>query len=239
MYERTAVAPVGPSELRARWPANIAFGLSRERAMIPKICEMPDLGELPQLTGTMLLAVVFGKESGMSPRAAAVRKNLGRLVDKAVRRYQAARAHLIAQIDEMSASDEEKAKGRWITLFGFVDELEDCLLTVRRLMRFLEHMQSDCSAPTRDKIKKKLTEVNSKGLPQIRDAFEHLTEQFAQLGIEESAPVMIAVDAVDERIFRVGSRTFSFIDLANLVRALHAEVVDWINPQSGETCSEI
>jgi len=190
---------------------------------------MPDLSDLSPLTGTMLLAVVFGSPGELSQRAAAVRKNLARLVDKALLRCQAARFYLIAQIEEMSSSDEQITQGRCITIFRFVDELEDCLLTVRRLMRFPEHMQSDRSAPVRDTVRKKLTEVHGRGLPAIRDAFEHLTEKFVHLGMEEGAPVMIAVDTIDEKLFRIGSCTFAFADLAGLIKALYAEVVEWIN----------
>ena len=206
--------------------------------MIPKKCEMPDLSDLPELTGTMLLAVVFGQNPGISPLAEAVRKNLARLVDKGVRSYQAARFYLDAQIQEMSASEEERILGRRITIFRFVDELENCLLTVRRTIRFLEQMQSDRSAPMRDRTKKKLTERHSKGLPGIRDAFEHFTEKFKHLELEGGGSVMIAVDAMDEKTFRIGNRTFAFDDLAKLIRAIHAEVGEWINPKCGKPRAE-
>lgn len=206
--------------------------------MIPQKCEMPDLSDVPELTGTMLLAVVFGHDPNISPLAEAVRKNLARLIDKAVRSYQAARIHLIARIEQMSASEEQKALGRIITIFRFVDELENCLLTVRRLIRFLEQMQSDRSAPIRDNIQKKLTEVHSKGLPGIRDAFEHLTEKFGDLGLEEGGSVMIAVDASDEKLFRVGNRTFAFSVLAKLIKAIHVEVGEWVTPSCRKPSAE-
>jgi len=78
-----------------------------EAMAIPSECKMPDLSGIGSpLLGRLIVQLLVG-ERGLSPKAGRYRRNFIRLLDKAVREYNEARAAILADVTEAKRSAEE------------------------------------------------------------------------------------------------------------------------------------
>jgi hypothetical protein len=118
--------------------------------MIPEQCNMPELGNLDPLVDRMLLRVMIdGRERDKKEHS--IERNFVRLVDKAVRAYEAARSAMIMQIEDMKRLDQAVStvpakpvmlRGSSLRALGFTDHFEDCVTTTTRLLKLLKSMKS-------------------------------------------------------------------------------------------------
>ena len=146
--------------------------------MIPKECKMPDLSKLEQLQGVLTLRVVFTQaDAKIGRKTALFRRVFIRLMDKSIAEYLEARTALNSQVQESKRPPKEMQEtGRIIYMFSFSDHMENCINSVRRLLRLLERINSDKYAPIIPRDKKSLISSQGKSLIRFRDTFEHMVE---------------------------------------------------------------
>ena len=162
---------------------------------------------------------MFKGDGPLSPRAAALRRNVVRLADKAVWEYSAARAAVLAQIAEGNRTHEEMKQGRIIYTFGFTDHMENCLNAVRRVLSLLEHLRSEPTAPLQYRDTRRLIEAHARLIIGIRDTLEHLGERF-QDEIRQGDPVILKFGD-DEKSVQLGNCRLTFDSLVIVLRATH------------------
>ena len=112
---------------------------------------MPSLyPALERLQPRFILTAAFAGNGTLSRNATQMRKNVIRLVDKAIFEYTNARNAILNQIAESQREYEELLKGRIIYMFGFTDHMENCLNAIRRILGLLERLRSEANAPVQD-----------------------------------------------------------------------------------------
>jgi hypothetical protein len=212
--------------LRRPKPASSTGGtLSSNGApsMIPTECRMPSLyPELERLQPRLVLLVAFVGNGTLSQNAALIRRNLVRLVDKAVLEYSHSRQAILDQIAESQRSYEEMVKGRIIYMFGFTDHMENCLNATRRVLDLLQHLRADISAPIQDRITRRLVDAHAEPLIDIRNTFEHIGNAINNNDFGESQVVVLCLGD-DQRSVRIGKHSLSFVSLVTILKAVHSE----------------
>jgi len=192
-------------------------------AMIPTECRMPPLyPELERLQPNLLLLAAFVGNGALSQSASLIRRNLVRLVDKAVYEYSLAREAVIDQIEESQRSYEELVAGRIIYMFGFTDHMENCLNAMRRSLDLLQHLRSDPSAPSQDRIKRRLIEAHAGSLIDVRNIFEHVGSAINNNEFGEDQMVILSY-ADDQTGVCIGKHSLSFSSIATILRGVHEE----------------
>jgi hypothetical protein len=190
--------------------------------MIPKECKMPDLSKLERLQGTLILRVVFTQaDAKVGRKAALFRRVFTRLMDKSITEYQEARTALDLQVQESKCPRKEMQEtGRIIYMFSFSDHMENCINSVRRLLRLLERINSDKDAPTIARDKKRFLSSQGKGLIDLRDAFEHMDERIQRDEIGHDEAIMVKLGGSDDRV-EIGSHQVTFLELAGIISKLY------------------
>jgi hypothetical protein len=196
---------------------------NRKMTMVPTECRMPPLySELQRLQPRLILVVAFVGNGTLSPGAAAIRRNLVRLVDKAIHEYSLAREAVLNQINEAQRSPEEMRGGRVLYMFGFTDHMENCLNAMRRVLGLLQHLRSDMSAPPQDRLARRLIEAHTGSLIDVRNTFEHFGSAINNNEIGDGQMVVLSYSD-DQNGVCIGNHALSFDSIAKILRALHAE----------------
>ena len=191
--------------------------------MVPTKCNMPSLyPELERLEPQLLLLSAFIGNGTLSRNAGLIRRNLVRLVDKAIFEYTLARQAILDQIAEAQRPYEEMLKGRIIYMFGFTNHMENCLNAVRRVIGLLEALRSDTSAPAQDRITRRLVDAHVAPLIDIRDILEHMGSAVNADEIQDGHAVILSRGA-DESSLCIGAHSLSFSSLATIIKAVHSE----------------
>lgn len=191
--------------------------------MVPKKCNMPSLyPELTRLDPQLLLLSAFIGNGTLSKNAGLIRRNLVRLVDKAIIEYTLARQAILDQIAESERPYEEMLKGRIIYMFGFTNHMENCLNAVRRVIGLLDALRSDNSAPAQDRIKRRLLDAHVAPLIEIRNVLEHMGSAVDADEIQDGHAVILSLGS-DESSVCIGAHSISFSSLATIIKAIHSE----------------
>lgn len=191
--------------------------------MVPTKCNMPSLyPELARLEPRLLLLSAFIGNGNLSRNAGLIRRNLVRLVDKAIFEYTLARQAVLDQIAESKRPYEEMIKGRVIYMFGFTNHMENCLNAVRRVIGLLEVLRSDVSAPAQDRITRRLVDAHAAPLIDIRDILEHMGSAVNEDEIQDGHAVILSLGP-DESSVCIGAHSLSFSSLATIIKAVHSE----------------
>ena len=191
--------------------------------MIPTELRMDDLSGLGKLQPTLLLNVCFAQgDREVNRRTALNRLVFVRLVDKAVDEYEESRHMIVAQIAEGQRSVDEMARsGRFIYMLKFVDHMENCISTVRRILRFLNVLKSDQDGLPFPRPIRKDIEALTKPIVKVRNTVEHMDERIRRDEIGEDEPVMLKVMASQDGVM-IGGQTLPFSTLSSLIRKLHS-----------------
>jgi hypothetical protein len=194
--------------------------------MIPLECHMPELGNLERLMDRLLLRVMLdGRER--DKKEYSIERNFVRLVDKAVRSYEAARSALNMQIEDMkrlrnAASrvpyEEVALEGSSLPALGFADHFEDCITTTNRLLKLLQSIKS-AKIPVGREVKR-LIEASSKGIPDLRNTVEHIAEAIANDEFKDGQLIMVG-PTQDGTAATLGSNRIAFADLRIVIRRQH------------------
>lgn len=183
---------------------------------------MPDLSELERLQGALTLRVVFTQaDAKIGRKAALLRRIFIRLMDKSITEYQEARKALELQVQESKRpSKKMQETGRIIYMFSFSDHMENCINSVRRLLRLLERINSIKNAPIIPRDKKRFLSSQGKRLIDLRDAFEHMDERIQRDEIGNDEAIMVKLGGSDDRV-EIGPYQVTFGELAGIISKLH------------------
>ena len=192
------------------------------RNMIPYECKMPDLSKLERLQEALTLRVVFTQaDAKIGRKAALYRRIFIRLTDKAIVEYSEARSALDYQVQESKRPVKEMQEtGRIIYMFSFSDHMENCINSVRRLLRLLERINGDKDAPTIPRDKRRLLSSQGKKLIDLRDTFEHMDERIQRDEIGTNEAIMVKLCGSADRI-EIGPHQITFLELAGIISKLH------------------
>jgi len=190
--------------------------------MIPTEVKMEDLSRLEKLQPTMVLNLIFAQaDKNVNRKTALHRRVYIRLVDKALDEYKEARNLILAQIEEGQRSAEEMTKdGRYIYMFKFVDNMENCISTVRRILRFLDVLKGNQEGLLFPRTIKRQIESLTTPIVGVRDVVEHMEDKIRKDGIQENEPVMLKVADTQDGVM-IGGKSLKFSTLSTLIKQLH------------------
>lgn len=144
-----------------------------------------------------------------------------RLVDKAIDEYCEARNRLLAQIDEGQRSVEEmREEGRKIYMFKFIDNMENCISTVRRLLRLFDFLKRNQDGLSFSRTIRKQIESMAGSIVKMRNVLEHVDEKIQNDAIPDHEPVMLKVTDTQDGLI-VGGQSLQFSTLSVLIKQLH------------------
>ena len=191
--------------------------------MIPTELRMEDLSGLEKLQPTLMLNLVFAQgDKDISRRTALNRRVYIRLLDKTVDEYKEARELIVAQIAEGQRSAEEMTQnGRHIYMFKFVDHMENCISTIRRILRFLDVLKGNQDGLAFPRIVRKHIESLTTPIIDVRNTVEHMDERIQNDVIQENEPVMLKITDSQNGIM-IGGQLLKFSTLSILIKQLHA-----------------
>lgn len=185
---------------------------------------MPDIRRrvAPQFqTLTHLLMLAMGDSRyPLSDVSQQLRRTIIRLIDKANRDYLTARDHMIQQLEEGKRSTEELMQGRNIYMFGFIDHIEDCIITCRRLLVLFKEIAEDPCLKDNKAISDIFDPKLSKAVTDFRNTIEHMQQRISSGHIRDGNPVVISLSE-DSHSVVIGNDLLSLSDLANLLTRFH------------------
>lgn len=190
--------------------------------MIPTELKMEDLSKLEKLQPNLILNLVFAKgDRNISRRTALKRRLYIRLIDKSVDEYNEARNLIVAQIAEGQRSSEEMSKdGRHIYMFKFIDHMENCISSVRRILRFLDILKGNQDGLIFSRTIRKHIEWLTSSIVDVRNTLEHMDERIQNDIIQENEPVMLKISDTQDGI-TIASHSLKFSVLSALIKKLH------------------
>jgi hypothetical protein len=191
--------------------------------MIPTELRMEDLSGLEKLQPTLIINLVFAQgDKDISRRTALNRRLYIRLLDKAVDEYTEARELIVAQIAEGQRNAEEITQnGRYIYMFKFVDHMENCISSIRRILRFLDILKSNQDGLAFSRTTRNHIESLTTPIIDVRDTIEHMDERIQKDVIQENEPVMLKITDTQDGIMIAG-QSLKFSTLGTLIKKLHA-----------------
>lgn len=191
--------------------------------MIPTELKMEDLSGLQKLQPTLILNLVFSQgDRDISRRTRLNRRLYIRLLDKTMDEYKEARELIVAQITEGQRSEEEMTRnGRYIYMFKFVDHMENCISTVRRILRFLDILKGNQDGLAFPQTVKNHIKSMKTDIIDVRDTVEHMDERIQKDVIQENEPVMLTITDSQDGIM-IGGQSLKFSTLSTLIKQLHA-----------------
>lgn len=190
--------------------------------MLPTELKMEDLSGLEKLQPTLTLNVVFSQgDRDICRRTALNRRVYIRLLDKTMDEYREARELIVAQIAEGQRSAEEMtSNGRYIYMFKFVDHMENCISTVRRILRFLDILKGNQGGLVFSRTVKNHIKSMKTDIIDVRDTVEHMDERIQHDVIQENEPVMLKITDSQDGIM-IGGQSLKFSTLSTLIKQLH------------------
>jgi len=190
--------------------------------VIPTELRMEDLSGLEKLQPTLILNLVFAQgDKEISRRTALNRRLYIRLLDKTVDEYKEARELIVAQIAEGQRNAEEMMRNeRYLYMLKFVDHMENCISSVRRILRFLDNLKGNQDGLGFSRTVRKHIESLTTPIIDVRNIIEHMDERIQNDIIQESEPVMLRITDTQDGIMIAG-QSLKFSTLSTLIKKLH------------------
>ncbi len=190
--------------------------------MIPTELKMEDLSRLEKLLPVLMLNLVFAQgDMDISRHTALNRRLFIRLLDKAVDEYNEARQLVVSQIAEGQRSSEEMIKdGRHIYMFKFVDHMENCISSVRRILRFLDILKGNQDGMTFSRTIRNQIKSITASIVDVRNTLEHMDERIQNDVIQENESVILKISDTQDGIM-ISSHAMKFSVLSALIKKLH------------------
>lgn len=191
--------------------------------MVPTELKMEDFSGLEKLQPTLILNLVFAQgDKDISRRTALNRRVYIRLLDKTVDEYKEARELIVAQIAEGQRNVEEMTQnGRYIYMFKFVDHMENCISSLRRILRFLDILKGNQDGLVFSRTIRKHIESLTTPIIDVRNTIEHMDERIQNDVIQENEPIMLKITDTQDGIMIAG-QSLKFSTLTTLIKKLHA-----------------
>jgi len=196
--------------------------------MLPKSCKMPDLSHLDPLTPGFIAAVMGFRGELLTSKEKAYMRVLVRLTERAIIEYNVARKCIIDQIKEMkSAPEEMEKKGRHLYMLNFIDHMEYCINTIRRLFWILEAAKREPNRGlTIDHFLRNRIETHYDNVKKIRDFIIHIDERIHD---KETTGVVMLKLSDDDTGVEIMEYSLEFNDLTILLERFHELACQWLD----------
>lgn len=199
--------------------------------MIPTECKMEDLSDLEGQVMSLTVNLAFGPgDKNVSRRTSLNRRVFVRLVDKGLDEYEAARRHILAQLAEKQRTAEAMAEqGRVIYMLKFVDHMENCICTVRRILRLLNHLKGNQDGLEFPRIVRRQIDSLADDIVDMRNVVEHMDAEIQQDKIAENESIMVQLLDSQDGV-KVAGESLKFSSLSTLLRRLHElskDMAEW------------
>ena len=142
------------------------------------------------------------------------------LVDKAMAEYAKARVALIDQIDQCRRTPDEMARtGRLISMFAFVDHMENCLNASRRLLASLDRLKNEQSVRGIERTDRRKIEVGGRDIREVRNTVEHMEQRIGRGDVHYGEPIALCLSE-DGQAVSVAETSLRLDTLASVLRGL-------------------
>ncbi len=175
---------------------------------------MPDLDDLNSLTTQLIVKLRDGSDLLFGQKTRLHLRTFIRLVDKSIGEYKSARTCLIREVE--SEADQDSAL---ILNFTFIDHLENCIMSARRVFRMIEQIrQANPDFVSRETLR--LLESFSRQTGEIRDVIQHIDDDIHADEIEPKQPVLLNLSP-DRNSVSIGSEILQLHPLGTAIRKMH------------------
>ena len=140
-----------------------------------------------------------------------------RLLDKAMYEYQIARKYLEEEVNNSARGNYDN-----LSIFGFWNYIEGCVITTRRIFRIFYKIKSMKGVSNIDRINRKLIEKASEEIISIRNGVEHIDEE-----IRNMKYLVLSINSNEDGI-TTGKKDIRFINLSNVLSRLHEVGILWL-----------
>ena len=212
--------PIWDSKLGEKW--KISSGSSYKPSETnhmpgeeqPSTISMPDLDDLNSLTTQLIVKLRDGSDLIFGQKTRLHLRTFIRLVDKSIGEYKAARTCLIREVK--SEADRGSAL---ILNFTFIDHIENCIMSARRVFRMIEQIrQANPDFVSIETIR--LLESFSRQTGEIRNVIEPIDDDLHVDEIEPKQPVLLNLSS-DKNSVSIGSQTLQLHPLGTALRKMH------------------
>lgn len=195
-------------------------------------CKMPDLLDFQEskfkVISHFLICQLGGVGTDFPEKLSSYRANIARLIDKAIYEYNQSREYALLENDEPKRSVEDMTEnGRYIYVHFIANHLENCIITVRRLIRYFDRVKSGKGSPVLDKLLKKQIESLSKDITNTRDLIEHMDQDIHDGKKKRDDMIMPILNADASEIILLATR-LKTASLAMVIRKLHQFAYDFM-----------
>ena len=187
----------------------------------PRSCEMPDLSELyDKVLLTLILNVWLRGRGPKDQKASIFVTSFIRLVDKTLVEYKYSRSALLEYVNTPANTMSP--------LFRATAHLETCIHSLKRAIRFAEHIRRDKKSPT---IPQKLDVISKSAqirITVVRDAIEHMDDRIIKGKIPKNGPVALIMKS---DCLELAGEIITYIELAEWIKQLHRLALEFADYQ--------
>lgn len=188
-----------------------------KKKVLPKTCEMPDLSDLETIIPGFMTSLLAFEGKRLTKNEHQYYRIFMRLENKALASYQAAREAMVSYV--------ENRENIFAITFDFVDHMENCLNSARRLYGVLQRVRREKGAGLSiERIQFKALNRYFDGTTPIRNVIEHLDEHVQDGTLADSVVLTISED---DKHVEIGGFSISFENLANVIRKFHEFARAW------------
>jgi len=188
-------------------------------------CKMPDILDLQRSKGKLMahfmICQLVGAGENFPEKLSSYRANIARLMDKAIYEYSEARDYVLLEIEEPKRSVEDMVKnGRYFYFHIIANHLENCIITVNRLLRYFDKVKSGKDSTPLDRTLKRHIESLATDLTAVRNLIEHMDQDIydGKKKIEENVMPLLNSDASEIKLLSTILKTE---ELATIIRKLY------------------
>ena len=185
--------------------------------MLPTVNRMPDISNKRKLTAIFLAASIAHKGDNLTEYEKKLLVIFIRLLDKAMYEYQIARKYLEEEVNNSARGNYDN-----LSIFGFWNYIEGCVITTRRIFRIFYKIKSMKGVSNIDRINRKLIEKASEEIISIRNGVEHIDEE-----IRNMKYLVLSINSNEDGI-TTGKKDIRFINLSNVLSRLHEVGILWL-----------
>ena len=110
--------------------------------------------------------------------------------------------------------------GRYIYMFKFINSMENCIFTVRRILRILEVIKGNKAGLSVPRTMRRHIESLMDPVVGARNIIEHLDDKIRENTIRENQSVMIKITSDQDGIM-IGDSNLQFSTLSVLIKQMH------------------
>lgn len=202
---------------------------------LPKKCKMSKLSDLYSLMPILTVAVMGFKGAHLTQKEQAYFRLFIRLIDKAIYEYSIAHDAVISGIEELKRKLKKIPSNlrliiignRPLFIFDFVDHIETCLNTIRRLYGLKDAIDNERGGLEQmERLKRKFVEAHFNELTDIRGVIQHMDDEIQQGKFK--GPVALTISENDEEM-EISDRLIRFTDIEGVLSRFHEIAKKWLD----------